>query len=174
MKNIIKILVLTLTLAGAAFAQFETIEPVDVEAISFSGNQTNEGRFVDPLNQVMGNSFVLNGYNRSYTSLLLTVSFDSDGPADYQNGNVIVGGSWNLAVYSNGTYLGSIYGEVTKGTLKYMQTASGQSKNTSATLRVDGGTGDFERIEMRTEGRIDADTNLETGETISYMRDFVF
>lgn len=182
MKKIIQLVVLTLTLAGAAFAQFEPAEPIK-DMISVSGNETSGGRFMSQINQVMGNSFVLNGYSREYSSMLLTISVDYDGPADYASGNTIVSGSWNLAIYSDGNYLGSIYGEVTNGFIKWSGVVAArnrslegtaEAKNTTANLKVIGGTGDFERYVSQGDVVYDGDTELSTGDTKSILRGIEF
>ena len=182
MKKIIQLIALTLTLAGAAFAQLQQIDTNPSEVITYTGNQTSDGKFVAGLNQTMANSFVMNGYNRSYSSLLLTVSFDYAGEPDFESGNQVVGGTWNMGIYSNGTYVGSIFGDVLSGQVVWSVDqgrnakffSSGGSKVTEGYLKVNGGTGDFEGFTARYDAYIKAETNLETGVTETTLKDFVF
>ena len=53
--------------------------------------------------------------------------------------NTIVGGSWALAVYSNGTFEGVVFGSVPDGTVTW--NATGTVATISADLTVLGGTG---------------------------------
>jgi hypothetical protein len=55
--------------------------------------------------------------------------------------NTIVGGSWALAVYSNGTFEGVVFGSVPDGTVTW--NATGTIASISADLTVLGGTGAF-------------------------------
>jgi hypothetical protein len=55
--------------------------------------------------------------------------------------NTIVGGSWSLAVFSNGTFEGIVYGSVPDGTVTW--NAAGTVASISADLTVLGGTGAF-------------------------------
>jgi hypothetical protein len=55
--------------------------------------------------------------------------------------NTIVGGSWALAVFSNGTFEGVVYGSVPDGTVTW--NATGTVASISADLTVLGGTGQF-------------------------------
>jgi hypothetical protein len=55
--------------------------------------------------------------------------------------NMIVGGSWELAVFSNGTFEGVIYGSVPDGTVTWNSTVT--IGTVSADLTVLGGTGAF-------------------------------
>lgn len=177
MKNIIKIVALTLVLAGGVFAQIMPIDTTEEQFVAFSGNQTSDGKFVEAIDQTMGNSFVFNGYNRDHSSLLMTIGLDHNSQADFENGNVIVGGSWNLAVYTNGTYVGSIFGDVLDGRIKYLSGGKGRSvasKTAHATLRVNGGTGAYEGFSNSSFVRFDADIDLATGETRSTIVDLQF
>jgi hypothetical protein len=161
MKRLIQLVVLTLALAGGAFAQFD--EPIDptLDTIRFSGNQTSEGRYVTALVQTLSNNFVLNGSTSQYSSTLLTISFDYSGPEDQQNGNVVVGGTWNMALYSKGDYVGSIFGNVVSGNIVW----SGNSKNTTAILEATGGTGNFEGFKSRPDVSYEGNTDVDTSET---------
>jgi hypothetical protein len=182
MKKIVQLVALTLTLAGAVIAQFEPIDTNLPDIITYTGNQTSDGKFVAGMNQTMANSFVMNGYNRTYSSLLLTVSFDYSGEADFENGNSIVGGTWNMAVYANGSYVGSIFGDVVNGQISWSVlqgrgakalTVEG-AKTTEAYLKVNGGTGEFEGFTARYDAYLRSETNLTTGETDSTLKDFAF
>jgi len=182
MKKIIQLVALTLTLAGAAFAQLLPVDTIPTEVISYTGNQTGDGKFISELNQTTANSFVLNGYNSSYSSLLLTVSFDYAGEPNFESGNHVVGGTWNMGVYSNGTYIGSIFGEVLNGQVMWSVNrgrsaksfSSGGSKTTEAYLRVNGGTGDFEGFTARYDPYIKVETDMDTGVADTTLKDFVF
>jgi len=171
MKSVIQLVILILALAGGAFAQFEPGEPTSSEIYSFSGVQSSPGKYVLPLQQVTGNSFVLNGSSRSYSSLLLTISFDYAGEADPVNGNNIVGGSWNLSVYANGDYVGSVFGEVREGRISWYGPSGGKqrffgaTRGTSAVLAVTGGTGNFEGQPLREDIYYKSSTNLDNEAT---------
>lgn len=160
MKRIIQLVVLTLALAGGAFAQLEPIDPT-LDTIRFSGSQTSDGRFVTELSQTLSNNFVLNGTTPQYSSTLLTISFDYNGPEDQQNGNVVVGGTWNMAVYSKGNYVGSIFGNVVSGNITWSE----NSRNTSAYLEATGGTGQFEGFTSHADVFYEGDTNIDNGDT---------
>lgn len=171
MKRLIQLVVLTLALAGGAFAQYDPIEPtLDTITIRFSGSQTSEGKYVRELVQTVNNDFVLNGSTLEYSSTLLTISFDYNGPEDQQNGNVVVGGTWNMAVYSKGDYVGSIFGNVLSGNIVWSET----SRNTSAYLQATGGTGDFAGIRVQNDVSYNGNTDLGTGDTNAFIEHLKF
>jgi hypothetical protein len=175
MKNIIQLVVLTLALTVGVFAQFEPTEPIDPTVISFVGDQSVAGTFVDATQKVEGNSFVMNGCTKVYASTLLTIAFDYYGTPEYSAGNEITGGLWNLGVYSKGgEYKGSIYGVVTNGNIAWSvfegrrgrRAVVGSTRTTKAFLKVVGGTGDFYNIvssEVTFNGETDLQTNATTG-----------
>jgi len=181
MKNIIQLVVVTLALSVGALAQFEPNEPVEAKTISFIGDQSVAGEFVDMTQKVEGNSFVLNGTNKEYKSLLLTVAFDYYGMPDYNSGNEVTGGLWNLAVYTKGgDYKGSIYGTVTTGSIIWSvsQPRRGfagvaSARNTRAALLIVGGTGDFFDV-RRSEVRYESDTDISTGASTATIYDLEF
>lgn len=160
MKRSIQLIVLTLALACGAFAQVEPIEPT-LDTIRFSGSQTSDGKYVRELVQTLSNNFVLTGSTPEYSSTLLTISFDYNGPEDQQNGNVVIGGTWNMAVYSRGNYVGSIFGNVVSGNIVWSES----SKNTSAFLEATGGTGNFEGFTSHSDVFYEGDTDLDNTET---------
>jgi hypothetical protein len=112
----------------------------------------------------------------------MTISFDYDGTADFDNGNVVSGGKWNMAVYSDGVYVGSIYGEVSNGFVSWSVSQGrsaksftvGGTRTTTAYLTIDGGTGEFEGVTARYDAHIRVDTDLSTGVTDTVVKDFVF
>lgn len=181
MKNIIQLVVFTLALSISAFAQFEPIEPVPTRAISFVGDQSVAGTFVETSQKVEGNSFVLDGFTKEYKSTLLTIAFDYNGMPDYNGGNEVAGGSWNLAVYSKGgDYKGSLYGTVTGGTITWSvfqgrgkNAIGGSSRNTKAQLKVLGGTGEFFNV-VSTEAHFQGDTDLQTNATVATVEGLEF
>lgn len=185
MKNIIKLVVLTLALSVGVFAQFEPNEPAEAKSIRFLGDQSVAGEFVDATQKVEGNSFVLNGTSKEYKSILLTVAFDYNGLPDYNTGNELTGGLWNLAVYTKGgDYKGSIYGTVTAGSISWSvfedfgkraraSFGSGSTRNTRATLTITGGTGDFYDV-RNSDVRFEADSDISTGSTTALMNDLQF
>lgn len=181
MKKIIQLIALaTFVLAGSAFAQIVPTEPNPAGTFSFDGKQTDAGHFVWELRQVMDNSFVMTGYSKQDIMVLMTVSFNFDGPADYDFGNKIVGGSWNVAIFSNkGAYAGSIFGDVIDGKAnwifapKRLESAEG-TRTTDVKLRVKGGTDEFENIREGSDAHFTAETALVSGETKGLLEDLIF
>jgi hypothetical protein len=58
--------------------------------------------------------------------------------------NIIVGGNWAIAVYRNGRFQGTLFGQVTGGTVVWDDT--GDTAAVSATVNIKGGTGNFRRV----------------------------
>jgi hypothetical protein len=150
-------LIMTVGLAaGAAQAQ--------IAAIYYNGTQSAEGT-TDPVSGfIYGNSFVLSSTGE-WDSRYLNISIN------YRNmfqGIGITGGAWSLAVFSDGSYLGTIYGEVVSGDVQFVENGSGKlvSKQTRMTLQSTGGTGIFARYkEQNISGSFNMTTDLRTSDT---------
>ena len=178
MKNIIQLVVLTLALSVGVFAQFEPNEPVQPQVVSFVGDQGIAGDFVDMTQKVEGNSFIFNGSTKEYRSVLVTVAFDYYGMPDYNTGNEVSGGLWNVAVYTKkGDYKGSIFGTVVGGSINWSifqdrraarAASGGSSRTTKATLTIVGGTGEYYDI-TRSDVLINIETDLTTGASTATM-----
>lgn len=169
MTKILQLIVLTLVLAGAAFAQFLPAG-TGRGAFSFSGSETTGDSFGMAAGS-FGNTFALNGANDDYSSVLLTTAFTFDGPEDPVNGNSIVGGTWNAAIYRKGVYIGSIYGDVTTGNVMW---TSSENKNIYAEFSVTGGNGDFAGFSSDSLPVYEGDTDVNNGDTRAVLKEFRF
>ncbi|MGB7203003.1 MAG: hypothetical protein WBD16_12185 [Pyrinomonadaceae bacterium] len=158
MKVLVQSLLVMTFLAGAAFAQ---VKELNAE-MSLAGKQTSAGIYDPTVAETQGNTFVLDSSDSSFSSTLLTVSFDFLNDVDYDNGNEISGGEWNLAIYKGGQYRGSIYGKITGG---YIRWANSQDlRLTDAYLSILGGTGGFEDT-PEGEAYLRAETILSNNQT---------
>lgn len=157
MKVLVSIIILMTALVGGAISQ---VDPYPGPGpLSLAGKQTSAGIFSEQLNETRGNTFVLDGSNRPYSSTLLTVTFEYIGIAEYESGNEISGGTWNLAIYMDGQYIGSVFGKITKGFIRWSPIDG--TRYTEATLFVSGGTGAFENVSEH-ETYLNSTTDLQS------------
>lgn len=154
-KGAVSILTLVLT---AVVAQAQ------IAAIHYDGTQSAIGT-TDPVSGfVYGNTFVL-ASTGEWDSRYLTVSIN------YRNmfqGIGITGGAWSLAVFSEGSYLGTVYGDVISGDVLFVNTGNGKAvtKQTRMSVQSTGGTGIFTgRKNQNINGSFDMATDLRTSNT---------
>jgi hypothetical protein len=143
--------------------------------ISFTGRENLPGTF-DALNQMMrGNSFVLVSDDQvNQTSM--TVSFDLIS-ADEPNVQKVVNGNWTLMVYENGSYAGTIYGDVFDGRSTDQVNASGAltQRAFTARFRIRGGIGRYSNVVIDETPSVDYSSVTDytngksTTATISYI-----
>lgn len=155
MKRVAYIFALLLVLTGGAMAQnpSDGIGSGDVQlGFSASGVETSRGTFDSIDNKFWGNSFALNGGNRTET-YHLTISMDHVQNNSGIDSNITSGG-WTLAVYKNGIYSGAIYGDITAGSIFWKTDRAGNifSRYTTGKLRVTGGRGSFEGVSENLDG----------------------
>lgn len=167
LSHLLQLLLVVTFLAAGVFAQ---IEP-NPDSLAFSGKQTDAGIFNEPIAETRGNTFVLDGSDSRFSSLLLTVSLDFMNGVDYDNGNEVSGGEWNLAVYKGGQYRGSIFGKVSRGYIRWA--VSEDLRLTDGSLIILGGTGAFEGT-AACDGYLNAETALSTGATNAVIRGLPF
>jgi hypothetical protein len=135
------ILVLVLG-AGSVHAQF-------APGMIFNGVETAQGVF-DPLTGTRwGNTFILNSHGEWETKhLTLAInyfenSFNPTSPME------ITGGSWSLVFFHEGAYAGTVYGEVTAGSVVFAEgdpkrASKPASKLATVHLKTFSGLGIFE------------------------------
>ena len=136
MKRIVYIIALVFALAGGAFAQ----------SYDMTGVEVTKGTFDSEDSKVWGNTFTLHG-NSGELSYNFTISMDyiSEKPTPF---NEVAGGHWTLAVFKNGEYVGTLYGEVLGGTITWNFDRRGNpiSRNTSVKVKIHGRTNWFEGV----------------------------
>lgn len=159
MKRVAYIIALLLVLTGGAIAQSPSdgIGSGDVQlGFSASGVETSRGTFDTIDNKFWGNTFALNGSNRSET-YHLTISMDHVQNSSGVDSSSITSGGWTLTVYKNGVYSGAIYGDITAGSITWKSDRAGNifSRYTTGKLRVTGGRGSFEGIGENLDGSFD-------------------
>lgn len=140
MKNLIYLIILTVTFAVSAVAQVieAPVEPVLTTKVNLSGVQSSEGKVDSVNNMRMGNAFVLNGADGDL-SYHFTMSMDySAAQPDFEIGNQVMSGTWNVTVYKNNTYFGSMFGEISTGTIRWYANQPG-SRDTEVQLAITGG-----------------------------------
>lgn len=174
MKNITQIFLMILVLTVCTFAQLTVDVPPNPASngpeMTLSGQESNRGQFAKGPNMTIGNSFVLNGSTDTYSSTVMTVAFDYNGEPALVGMNVIVGGTWNMAFYTDeGGYRGSIFGTVNEGRVDWPEEGA-DMKSTFAQLIVTGGSGDFEGTASEGTGvHFEAHTRLRDSTTDSVI-----
>jgi hypothetical protein len=119
--------------------------PIDYK-FALAGVELATGTFDKIDDKRWGNVYVLEG-SSGKTQAQLTVTLDYiSGLPDPLNGNHVTDGSWTLAVYRNGEYLGNLYGQVAGGELHWKMARDGSIGFGDFDLKffVTGGTGKFE------------------------------
>lgn len=132
MKNFLYLIVLAALLAAGAVAQSkavkrpsfpqqrtsESVDPGDVNpaVIDMKGLQTFPGTWDEPNNIFRNNTFAVVG-SKKQVSVNLSISLDHSEFASPENVSQVINGIWSAAVYSDGEYLGTLYGNVLDGTI---------------------------------------------------------
>lgn len=121
-------------------------DPVE-HSFKMAGVELSTGTFDKIDDKCWGNSYVVAGDDGNL-AVQFTISLDYvSGTPDGQNGNSATRGNWAVAVYRDGQYQGSIYGDLVVGFLSW-KIRDGLINHgfMNAKLRVTGGTGTFENI----------------------------
>ena len=110
----------------------------------YIGVESTEGT-LDPATGIhYGNTVVLNSISEWNTSSL-TVSVDYSTNQFVPDNFIVTGGSWSLAIFQNGNYLGTVYGKVSSGTVRLATNAQGASiQLTEVNLQPTGGLAEYE------------------------------
>jgi len=153
-------------MASAVTAQIDSggFAPVGI----FNGVETALGNCEAATGMCYGNTFALNSFGEWETHHL-TVSLNY---LNIQNPNGsgmgVMNGSWSLVVYRDNAYAGTLYGEVSGGSIVLVENASGEivSKQVQLNLLSIGGSGIFEGKEGENiSGVYNTITDLRTKET---------
>lgn len=152
MKRLLFIFIAILALAISAAAQTGidptgTTDPVPSLAqhtFQMEGLELAKGTFDQIDDKVWGNTFLVAGSEgKSLGQLTLSVDYVSGTP-DAFNGNRVTNGTWSLALFREGQYAGSIYGNFVVGSFQWKISREGLTRGMlSAKLRVVGGTGSY-------------------------------
>lgn len=155
MKKLFYLLSLIFVLTGSVLAQTGGDDKIIPPAVLFSGVQITEGNFDKSNDKRWGNTFVLFATyeDRKLSSSQLTVSLDYvKGDPDFNGGNDVVSGTWSLNVYYQGERVGTIFGEVLGGKIRWnvenemLQSDKILSQQATVELRVTGGLGKYDHL----------------------------
>lgn len=118
---------------------------------SSAGNQDPVSRFQ------YGNTYVLISLGEA-ESRYMTVSVNS---REMFKGVAVTGGVWSVAVFRDGAYVGTVYGEVMSGDIQEIVNKKGEliGKQTQIDLQGTGGTGIFDNEESQ---KINGSLNMTT------------
>ncbi len=167
MTKIAAMITLAIGLMTNAAAQSKTEFDL-LQYIPLTGIETAQGTY-DPLtNTVYGNSFVLNNLEGSETHLF-TISLDySSEQGAASNQFPVTGGSWSLVVFRNNVYTGTLFGEVTGGTIGAVTTSGEETalRQMQVDLQATGGLKSFAGIRSaRISGVYEAVTDTSSNQT---------
>ncbi len=151
MKQLIYTIALMLVLVGSAAAQRgnNSTDPVLWQGTSqtfagLSGIEVSPGT-VDIVDDTRwGHTFTMGSDEGNLT---VSLNYSSYQP-NRDGGNIIVGGTWTMAVYKNGVYKGMLFGDVVGGLMEWKISKSSviTTGAVKAQLRTKGGTDDFKQI----------------------------
>lgn len=121
------------------------------------------------------NTFVLNSIEEKETHhLTVSLNHFSSMPNGII-GSVITGGTWSLVVTREGNYIGTIFGDVTDGSVEVTEIDYKRPKKLShAKLRATGGLGLFAGKKRKIiSGQLDLTTDINFRKTTGYL-DLIF
>lgn len=166
MKRIIYTVAVVLILAGGAMAQkshtaiLVAANPqVDLNAFSFgvSGVETAEGTEDYTNNICWSNTFSVTGRD-SESLYQFTISIDYTEVEPGQDTDII-GGNWSLAVFRDNRHVGTLYGEISNGTITWDKDDFGTiTRKTNAKIRITGGTIDYANVGANGSGKFSVGT----------------
>jgi hypothetical protein len=132
----------------------------------YDGVETSAGN-QDPMSgSQYGNTFVLTKQGKG-ESRYITVSVNS---REMFKGVGVTGGAWSVAVFRDGAYVGTVYGEVVSGDIQEIINKKGEliGKQTRIDLLGTGGTGIFDNEEsQKINGCLNMTTELLTKKKIT-------
>jgi hypothetical protein len=161
MKNLLHLIILTGILTVVAGAQSRVIVRPQIDGIkkdvvaarsasltdfNLMGVQNDPGTCHKELEKCLGNTFVLSGESDN-NSAAMTVTVNYTGFPSMFYGNKVDGGTWSMAVTRDGSYYGTIFGDVVGGQIKWTPDPVSDnilSRKTTASLRILGGLDGYE------------------------------
>ncbi len=163
MKHLLHLFILTIMLVVAASAQSRvaagskaesakkavsrvTAEELTEVHFNLTGVQNDAGTYYKYIDKCVGNTFVMSGETDPY-SVVLTITMDYDGFPSVYPGNELANGTWSLVISKDGSYYGTVFGEIEAGSIRWvpdpMQTGM-SSRTTDASLKIMGGIDGYE------------------------------
>jgi hypothetical protein len=134
------------------------------------GVQNDAGICYKNIDKCVGNTFVLSGETAPY-SAVMTISMDYDGFPSLYPGNALANGSWSLVISKDGSYYGTVFGEIQSGAIRWipdpMQNGM-SSRTTEATLKILGGIDGYEQNFTGEEPVLDFSSFTKFGEDPNY------
>lgn len=174
MKRIIYTIAVVLILAGGAMAQ-KTSTTISAEnpqvalnAFSFgvSGVETAKGTDDYANNICWSNTFSVTGRD-SESLYQFTISIDYLEVEPGQDTDII-GGNWSLAVFRDNRHVGTLFGEISNGTIKWVKDDFGTViRNTTAKIRITGGTIDYANVGANGSGTFRASAIMESEKPVA-------
>lgn len=110
----------------------------------YTGTETSPGTY-DPVSGMRwGQTFVLNSFGE-WETYHLTVSIDYATNQFVPNNLIVTSGNWNLVVVRDNAYAGTLYGDVSGGSVLLVANIRGEiiTQQTQANLRSTGNMGIF-------------------------------
>jgi hypothetical protein len=148
-----------------------------VSAQNEIGDDLAKGFIYDGVETSAGNQDPVSGFQYSNTYVLtslregesryMTVSVNS---REMFKGVGVTGGAWSVAVFRDGAYVGTVYGEVVSGDIQNIVSKKGYvvGKQTRVDLQGTGGTGIFDNEEsQKINGSLIMSTELLTKKKIT-------
>lgn len=159
------ILILAICAAGAAA---QSKNRGDIIPVGFyTGIESSGGTCEMTVSTCYGNTFVLNSFGE-WESHHLTVSLNYfNSLPNGGNGFAVTGGNWSLVIFRKNQYAGTLYGNVTDGSIVYPPTDDEKSKKiTMVNLQTTGGLGIFDnKRRKKSIGALEMTTVLNSRET---------
>lgn len=110
----------------------------------YTGVESSAGTMEPSTGIRYGNTLVLNSLSKLETRHL-TISLDYSTNQFVPNNFIVTGGSWSLVVIREGAYFGTLYGNVSSGSVLVSDNNNGeQTQVTQVTLQAIGGLGEFD------------------------------
>ena len=153
------------SMASAATAQNTSggFAPIGI----YTGAETTPATCEIGSGMCYGDTFALNSYGET-ESWHLTVSLNYFNTQNHNgNGFGVMGGSWTLVVFRDNRYAGTLYGQVSGGSISLRENGDGKiiSKRTQINLQATGGLGIFKGKESESiNGVCDVSTDLSSNE----------
>ncbi len=149
MKQIL-IIALTIALTASIAPAQSDLGSNFIPADYYTGVESSSGTCQTIEMLCYGNTFILNGTSKDETRhLTVSLNYFSYLPGS-EKSFAVKSGTWSLVVMCAGQYAGTIYGEVTDGSIIFPVLENESDKKLIlANLRATGGLGDFENYRRR-------------------------
>lgn len=175
------VLILALVLGGLGIVTAQSGPPISPYLVRMDGIVMAEG-LRDEIDNVRWGASLTADVNGKRDKSTITGHFThtfnySSMEPDLLYGNKVTGGCWNLALYEDGVYLGTVFGAVREGTIFWKGEKEPEAGNMEVELSVKGATGKLagtitENNNAHFQGYLDMTTKFMPSFTGSLWFDF--